>query len=213
MCGAAVCFLRRFAFRFAEKAASSLKRGRERGEAEIGLDEMLEVAAEIGLKVVGAFARRLAQVGRKTHAEGLVPFFWMNGFPHGPADNLRSYPSKRNCERKEKLTTYQRRPTFAAVKPSVPDSQKSQGVSFSLKPDLYQQLLKRVEQLGYPWTKSSYVTKLVIDDLAAHGLWPSGDGSAAASAGKVDAFVARKNAETARAKAKARHKSAHATKH
>lgn len=112
------------------------------------------------------------------------------------------------------MTTYQIRPIFAAVKPSVPDNQKSQGVSFSLKPDLHQQLLQRVEQLGYPWTKSSYVTKLVIDDLAAHGLWPLGEGgSAAASAGKVDAFVAQKNAETARAKAKARHKSAHATKH
>ena len=100
------------------------------------------------------------------------------------------------------------------MKPSVPDHLKSQGVSFSLKPELYQQLLKRVEQLGYPWTKSSYVTKLVIDDLAAQGLWPSGKGgAAAASADDVAAFVTRKNAETARAKAKARHKSAHATKH
>ena len=75
MCGAAACFLRRLALRFAAQAAISLERGRERGEAEIGLDKMLEVAAEIGLKVVGALARRLAQVGRKTHAEGLVPFF------------------------------------------------------------------------------------------------------------------------------------------
>ena len=99
------------------------------------------------------------------------------------------------------------------MKPSVPDDQKSQGVSFSLKPELYQQLLKRVEQLGYPWTKSSYVTKLVIDDLAAHGLWPLGKGgSAAASADDVDAFVARKNAETARSKARTQHKSAHAAK-
>ena len=96
------------------------------------------------------------------------------------------------------------------MKPSVPDHQKSQGVSFSLKPDIYEQLLKRVEQLGYPWTKSSYVTKLVTDDLTAHGLWPSGS---AASADQVDAFITRKNAETARAKAKARRKSAHATKH
>lgn len=103
--------------------------------------------------------------------------------------------------------------TFPAVKPPVPDHQKSQGVSFSLKPDLYQQLLERVAQLGYPWTKSSYVTKLVIDDLTAHGLWPAGKGNSAASADEVDAFIARKNAETARAKAKARHKSAHATKH
>ena len=86
-------------------------------------------------------------------------------------------------------------------------------MSFSLKPDLYQQLLKRVEQLGYPWTKSSYVTKLVIDDLVAQGLWPSGEGDAAASAEEVDSFMARKNAETARAKAKARQRSAHATKH
>ena len=98
------------------------------------------------------------------------------------------------------------------MKTSVPDHQKSQGVSFSLKPDLYQQLLKRVEQLGYPWTKSSYVTKLVTDDLAAHGLWPSGKGESAATADQVDAFIARENAETARAKSKARHKSAHATK-
>ena len=98
------------------------------------------------------------------------------------------------------------------MKPAVPDNQKSQGVSFSLKPDLYQQLLKRVEQLDYPWTKSSYVTKLVIDDLAAHGLWPLKEDTTA-SASEVDAFVARKNAETARAKSKARHKSAHATKH
>ena len=128
-------------------------------------------------------------------------------------DKLRSYPGKRNCEWKEKLTTYQRDPTFAAVKTSVPDHQKSQGVSFSLKPELYQQLLKRVEQLGYPWTKSSYVTKLVTDDLAAHGLWPSGKGDSAATADQVDAFIARKNAETARAKSKARHKTAHATKH
>lgn len=58
------------------------------------------------------------------------------------------------------------------MKPSVADDQKSKGVSFSLKPDLHQQLLKRVELLGYPWTKSAYVTKLVIEDLAAHGLWP-----------------------------------------
>lgn len=100
------------------------------------------------------------------------------------------------------------------MKPSVPDHQKSQGVSFSLKPDHYQQLLKRVEQLGYPWTKSSYVTKLVLDDLTAHGLWPLGEGeSAAASADEVDAFVARKNVKTARAKAKARGKAAHAAKH
>lgn len=99
------------------------------------------------------------------------------------------------------------------MKPSVPDHQKSQGVSFSLKPELYQQLLKRVEQLGYPWTKSSYVTKLVTDDLAARGLWPEGKGDSATTADVVDAFIARKNAETARAKAKARHKSAHATKH
>ena len=99
------------------------------------------------------------------------------------------------------------------MKPSVPDHQKSQGVSFSLKPDHYQQLLKRVEQLGYPWTKSSYVTKLVLDDLTAHGLWPLSEESAAASADEVDAFVARKNAETARAKGKARGKVAHAAKH
>ena len=98
------------------------------------------------------------------------------------------------------------------MKTSVPDHQKSQGVSFSLKPELYQQLLKRVEQLGYPWTKSSYVTKLVIGDLAAHGLWPAGEGDSAATSDAVDAFIARKNAETARAKAKARHKSAHAPK-
>jgi hypothetical protein len=99
-----------------------------------------------------------------------------------------------------------------AVKPSVPDHQKSQGVSFSLKPDLYEQLLQRVEQLGYPWTKSSYVTKLVIEDLTAHGLWPLTEGKSA-FATEVDAFVARKNAETARAKGKARGKVAHAAKH
>jgi hypothetical protein len=104
-------------------------------------------------------------------------------------------------------------PHLCPVKPSVPDNQKSQGVSFSLKPDHYQQLLKRVEQLGYPWTKSSYVTKLVLDDLTAHGLWPLSEESAAASADEVDAFVARKNAETARAKGKARGKVAHAAKH
>jgi hypothetical protein len=112
------------------------------------------------------------------------------------------------------LTTYHFRSTLDAVKPPVPDHQKSQGVSFSLKPDLYEQLLQRVEQLGYPWTKSSYVTKLVIEDLTAHGLWPLTEGKpAAASAAEVDAFVARKNAETARAKARTRSKAAHAAKH
>ena len=70
------------ALRFADRAAS-LKPGRQRCDAEIGFHEMLEVAAEIDLKVVGALPRRVAQVRRETHAEGLVLLFWMNGFPHG----------------------------------------------------------------------------------------------------------------------------------
>lgn len=112
----------------------------------------------------------------------------------------------------EDLKSFDLRPPSKEMQELV-DHQKSQGVSFSLKPELYQQLLKRVEQLGYPWTKSSYVTKLVIGDLAARGLWPAGKGDSAATEDAMDAFIARKNAETARAKAKARHKSAHATKH
>ncbi len=53
-----------------------------------------------------------------------------------------------------------------------------------------------------------------MDDLTAHGLWPLTEGKpAAASAAEVDAFVARKNAETARAKARTRSKAAHAAKH
>ena len=82
------------------------------------------------------------------------------------------------------------------MKPSVPDHEKSRGVTFSLKPDLFARLLLRVEQLGYPWTKSSYVTKLVIDDLTKMGLWPA----EAASQQEVDAFIERKNGETAKAR-------------
>jgi len=82
------------------------------------------------------------------------------------------------------------------MKPSVSDQEKSRGVSFSLKPDLFTQLLLRVEQLGYPWTKSSYITKLVIADLKKEKLWPAG----AASQEEIDAFIKEKNAETAKAK-------------
>lgn len=82
------------------------------------------------------------------------------------------------------------------MKPPVPDHEKSRGVTFSLKPDLFAQLLRRVEDLGYPWTKSSYVTKLVMDDLAKAGLWPLD----AASREEVDTFIQQRNAETVKVK-------------
>lgn len=82
------------------------------------------------------------------------------------------------------------------MKKPVPDDEKSRGVTFSLKPDLFVQLLRRVEQVGYPWTKSSYVTKLVVDDLTKAGLWPVD----AASQGEIEAFIERKNAQTGKAK-------------
>jgi hypothetical protein len=60
------------------------------------------------------------------------------------------------------------------MKPPVPENQKSKGVTFSLKPDLYRALEQRVENLGYPWTKSSYVASLVMKDLEAAGMLPEG---------------------------------------
>ena len=80
------------------------------------------------------------------------------------------------------------------MKPPVADHLKSQGITFSLKPDLYRQLLARVEQLGYPWTKSSYITKLVIDDLAQHGLWPVREGKKKATPEEIDAFIESRGA-------------------
>ncbi len=55
------------------------------------------------------------------------------------------------------------------MKPAVPPHEKAKGVTFSLKPDLYALLEARVEQLGYPWTKSSYVASLVMKDLEENG--------------------------------------------
>jgi hypothetical protein len=75
------------------------------------------------------------------------------------------------------------------MKPPVADHLKSQGITFSLKPDLYRQLLARVESLGYPWTKSSYITKLVIDDLGKHGLWPIVEKKEKATPEEIDAFI------------------------
>ncbi len=75
------------------------------------------------------------------------------------------------------------------MKPPVADHLKSQGITFSLKPDLYRQLLARVEWLGYPWTKSSYITKLVIDDLCLHGLWPVVEKKQKATPEEIDAFI------------------------
>lgn len=94
------------------------------------------------------------------------------------------------------------------MKPSVPDHEKSRGVTFSLKPDLFTQLVRRVEQLGYPWTKSSYVTKLVIDDLMKAGLWPAD----AASQEEIDVFVQRKNSDTVKAKKRRSAKAAEKSK-
>lgn len=58
------------------------------------------------------------------------------------------------------------------MKHAVPDNQKAKGVTFSLKPELHEQLEQRVEQLGYPWTKSSYIASLVMQDLEQNGLAP-----------------------------------------
>lgn len=58
------------------------------------------------------------------------------------------------------------------MKLSVPDHQKAKGITFSLKPDIFQGLEHRVEQLGYPWTKSSYIASLVMKDLEACGMLP-----------------------------------------
>ena len=82
------------------------------------------------------------------------------------------------------------------MKPPVPDHLKSQGITFSLKPDLYRQMLARVEILGYPWTKSAYVTKLVMDDLGRHGLWPVPEkkGKEKAAPEEIDAFVEARGA-------------------
>lgn len=60
------------------------------------------------------------------------------------------------------------------MKPPVPPHQKAKGVTFSLKPDLYALLEARVEQLGYPWTKSSYVASLVMQDLKEAGFQAEG---------------------------------------
>jgi hypothetical protein len=86
------------------------------------------------------------------------------------------------------------------MKRPVPGAQRAIGVTFSLKPALHRQLLSRVEALGYPWTKSAYVTKLVVDDLVKHGLWPA-DSSEVATADEIDAFIKTKNEENIRIKA------------
>lgn len=83
------------------------------------------------------------------------------------------------------------------MKPPVADHLKSQGITFSLKPDLYRQLLARVESLGYPWTKSSYITKLVIDDLSKHGLWPIVEKKRKATPEEIDAFIEGRGAMNA----------------
>ena len=77
-----ICWGSGLAMGFAVRSAIAPKGGWQRGEAEVGFHEVLEVATEIDFEVVGALARRAAQEGRETHAEGLVLFFWMNGFPH-----------------------------------------------------------------------------------------------------------------------------------
>lgn len=61
---------------------------------------------------------------------------------------------------------------FVHMKHAVPETQKAKGVTFSLKPELHEQLEQRVEQLGYPWTKSSYIASLVMQDLEQNGMAP-----------------------------------------
>lgn len=81
------------------------------------------------------------------------------------------------------------------MKLPVPEHLKSQGITFSLKPELYRQLLTRVDQLGYPWTKSAYVTKLVIDDLSKRGLWPVQEKrKGKATQEEIEAFVEARGA-------------------
>jgi len=89
------------------------------------------------------------------------------------------------------------------MKPPVPSEERAKGITFSLKADLYQALLRRVEQMGYPWTKSSYITSLVMEDLKKEGLWPPN----AAAPEEVDAFIERRQARNVSARARRRSKS------
>lgn len=93
------------------------------------------------------------------------------------------------------------------MKPAVPPHKKAKGVTFSLKPDLYSLLESRVEQLGYPWTKSSYIASLVMKDLEESGLLEkeaaSGDSSwALPHAAKAIENTKKWQAEREQAKAK-----------